>query len=143
MSDFPRQIPNGQRRMTPLDMPNPRLALEAVPAINAAMTAEVARAVLRARLNGSSWSEIGRKLGVSKQAACKRWGHLDATPGGVDVVVRHDAQGRVEVAYVSDELREDLDPTPRGRRAALELLVGAAYGEHLVIDGQVVDVAQV
>jgi hypothetical protein len=39
-----------------------------------------AGAVRAARLGGSSWSEIGAKLGTSRQAAWERWHDLNDPP---------------------------------------------------------------
>lgn len=41
-----------------------------------------AGAVRAARLGGSTWSEIGTKLGTSRQAAWERWHDLDGSPSG-------------------------------------------------------------
>jgi hypothetical protein len=48
----------------------------------------VLREVSGAREDGASWGEIGEKLGVSKQAAAKRFVPLVATLGGSDVRLR-------------------------------------------------------
>lgn len=42
-----------------------------------ALRAVVDAGVILAREQGRSWSEIGEALGVSKQAAQQRFGHLD------------------------------------------------------------------
>lgn len=39
------------------------------------------QAVAAARLDGASWSVIGAALGISKQAAAKRFGDRHPTPG--------------------------------------------------------------
>lgn len=38
------------------------------------------QAVIRARHAGASWASIGQAIGISRQAAHERWGHL--TRGG-------------------------------------------------------------
>ncbi len=38
---------------------------------------QVADAVTHARQTGTSWEQIGRDLGMSRQAAWERWHHLD------------------------------------------------------------------
>ena len=54
------------------DTPIGRLA--AVARAKTALAREEAAAVRHARLNGMSWAEIGRVLGVSRQALHKRFG---------------------------------------------------------------------
>lgn len=45
------------------------------------------------RAAGASWSAIGRQLGMSKQAAHKRYGHLDALNRDTDVSLCRDESG--------------------------------------------------
>lgn len=54
------------------DTPIGRLA--AIAAAKAELAREEAAAVRNARVSGMSWAEIGRVLGVSKQALHKRFG---------------------------------------------------------------------
>lgn len=81
-------------RPTPLDMPNPRLPLAQLPAVAAAMhsalTAAVELGVVRARMTGASWADIGRALGMTKQSAHERFRHLEG--------------GKLAVGYVRDPL---------------------------------------
>lgn len=48
--------------------------------LQAELDAAAATMVHQARLDGKSWAWIGEQLGVSKQAAAKRFGHLDDVP---------------------------------------------------------------
>lgn len=41
-----------------------------------ALERELGEKVLQARAAGASWSDVGRKVGLSKQGAQQRWGHL-------------------------------------------------------------------
>lgn len=71
---------------TPLDMPPERLpipeprSVEDLRLVAHAVAAAMDRAVRLLRLSGASWTEVGTRLGVSRQAATKKYGHLDAAP---------------------------------------------------------------
>ncbi|MBE1608987.1 hypothetical protein [Actinopolymorpha pittospori] len=41
--------------------------------------ADLAEAVRQARLAGSSWSEVGLALGMTRQAAFKRWREIEGS----------------------------------------------------------------
>lgn len=74
-------------------------------------------AVLRVRLNGGSWAAVGGALGVSRQAARKRFGHLDGEAGGRVLLVVE--PGRV--GFVSERLGEPLAADPVERLQAARL----------------------
>jgi len=73
------------------------------------------RAVLRARLNGASWGDVGTALGISRQGAQQRWRHLEAQSGEIRLVVGLEGPPR----FHSDALGEDVDPSGASRRRAL------------------------
>ena len=62
---------------------NPHRALAAVRALSAETDWLLVRAVRLARDEGYNWARIGRLLGVSRQAAKKRFEHLDDNVGPV------------------------------------------------------------
>lgn len=68
------------------------------------------RTVLRGRLEGRSWTDIGRDLGVSRQAARQRWKHVEKIPGDVQVRVMPDGETRFwsealdDWLYVEDQV---------------------------------------
>ncbi|MDP2292570.1 MAG: hypothetical protein Q8M22_15370 [Actinomycetota bacterium] len=62
---------------------NPRMALAGVRALTKETDWLLVRAVRLARAEGYDWARIGRLLGVSRQAARKRFEHLDGAVGPV------------------------------------------------------------
>jgi hypothetical protein len=70
------------------------------------------RAVIRHRLAGASWADVGRSLGISRQSAQQRFRHLDL--GQVHLVVE---DGRA--AFISEVLGEQLH-VDAGRRQVLD-----------------------
>lgn len=91
---------------------------DAVQAANVRLHEVRERAVLRARLLGSSWADIGKALGMTRQGACKRWSYLDAEAGGIAVVLRPDGTA----CFHSERLQEDFDPRVNGQARALSSL---------------------
>lgn len=87
--------------------------------LHVATLTAVERGVRRMRLCGASWAEVGRSLGVSRQAAQKRWAPVLAADGddlerGVELHFEHLPRGRTRLAGVySRELDEDLLPLMR------------------------------
>jgi hypothetical protein len=65
-----------------LDEGDPLGAVEALPAAQAGLDVLARQAVQQARDAGASWADIGRVLGVTKQAAQQRYGP-PATPWNV------------------------------------------------------------
>jgi len=53
----------------------------------AALHHALERAVYRLRMQGASWADLGRALGVNKSSAYRRWRHLDELRGDVAVEV--------------------------------------------------------
>ncbi len=49
----------------------------AIVRVGQALHVALERAVLHVRLEGGSWTDVGRALGVSRQAARKRWRYVD------------------------------------------------------------------
>lgn len=80
-------------------------------------------AVVRLRLHGGSWTDVGRALGISRQAARLRFRHLDEESGVSAIELRVSA-GRS--AFVSVRLGEDVATDPAARR-----LVVLAAGQQL------------
>lgn len=75
--------------------------------------------VRRLRLQGASWAQIGRGLGVSRQSAWERWKYLDDS----DVALVRLPDGRVIVrddAGVEADLEE---PTPAELEASMRRVV--------------------
>lgn len=73
-------------------------------------------AIVRLRLNGGSWADVGRALGISKQSAWQRFRYLDGHPQDPVIGVRV-VEGRAE--FVSTRLGEVLPVEPRDRRLAV------------------------
>jgi len=63
-------------------------------------TQAVNRAVAVARANGATWADVGRRLGISRQAASQRFGWIEA--GGVRLL-RQDGRAWLEYAALPDE----------------------------------------
>ena len=73
---------------------NPRLALVAVRALADETDWLLVRAVRLARADGYNWAQIGRLLGVSRQAAKKRFESLDDGVGPMTSFTPPHTQGR-------------------------------------------------
>lgn len=115
----------------------------------------LARYVRANRLGGVSWANVGRLLGVSKQAAMKRWRFLDDEPVVVHVEqLRGGAResyvtcprtgavfGRLEQSFVAAvgyvplqslrELVSDDQARELGYRSAAELAAEVSFDEYL------------
>jgi hypothetical protein len=100
------------------------------------MLALLESAVLRARLSGASWADVGRSLGITRQAARQRWCYLDDADdaGPIAIVIDQTPAGR-KVSFVSEHLGEALDPTPGGRRRSLKILEGTVVETSTVLAG--------
>jgi hypothetical protein len=63
------------------------------------------------RAAGATWTAIGRSLGISRQAATKRYGHLDALNHDTDVSVGRDDSGAFFHLHATGAVfgREQLD----------------------------------
>lgn len=51
--------------------------LELILAMRSELDEAIATAVMGQRASGFSWAEIARGIGMSRQAAFQRWGHLE------------------------------------------------------------------
>lgn len=114
---------------SPLDMPATRptvpeprsverladLGRSTSTAIDHALT----EAVRHLRIAGATWTDIGARLGVSRQAATKRYGHVD----GYGIALCLDRSGPEPVAYLRDEMTgvEFRDPALLASHGALAI----------------------
>jgi hypothetical protein len=89
---------------------------------------QLALAVAAARSNGRSWGEIGLFLGVTKQAARKRFGGPDKQNAAITVIAP--AMAATAVALTGAEVKVDVveaveeAPPRRRRRGAAKLAKG-------------------
>src|ERR1700760_2167958 len=86
-----------------VEIPNPETALRALTALRQELETMEPSLVQRALRAGSSWSQIARALGVSKQAAHHKYRHLsdraltDAT-SGTKILVTGEARQSIQFA---------------------------------------------
>lgn len=108
--------------VTPLSMPQQRPALDDVPLeqlrdfgrlAGQALADALERAVRHLRLAGASWSDVGDRLGVTRQSAWEKYRHVDAY--GVRLVRDDDGRAVCEDEMTGHRFR---DPQALGADAA-------------------------
>src|SRR5581483_5819613 len=83
--------------------PDPETALRALTALRRELDATEPEIVQRALHAGASWSQVARALGVTKQAAHRKYRHLfdqtwGETPGGPRLAVTGEARRAIQFA---------------------------------------------
>jgi ATP-dependent Clp protease ATP-binding subunit ClpA len=86
-----------------VEIADPETALRALTALRRELDATEPEIVQRALHAGASWSQIARALGVTKQAAHRKYRHLfdhawGDTPGGPRVTVSNEARRSIQFA---------------------------------------------
>lgn len=90
--------------------------LATIRAVGEQLHALLEDAVSVVRLNGGSWTDVGRALGITRQSAHARFRHLDRDPSAGFELVRW-PDGRAE--FRSTRTHERLEFEPARRRQAL------------------------
>lgn len=91
-----------------VEIRNPETALRALTALRLELTTMEPTLVQRALLAGASWSQVARALGVSKQAAHRKYRHLTDRPpseagGGPKILVT--AEARLSIQFAREEAK--------------------------------------
>ena len=94
---------------------NPRLALVAVRALADETDWLLVRAVRLARADGYNWAQIGRLLGVSRQAAKERFDRLEGEVGPVTPFTPPHRRGRSEWQQSEQDFFETIADLRRRR----------------------------
>lgn len=94
------------------------------------------RAVRQLRLGGATWDTVGKALGVSRQAASKRWGYLDGY-GAIFRAVGSVALGTREGWIVCEHTGVRIEAADRmledGHQTLRRVVEGSRVDEHLVL----------
>lgn len=120
------------RRPSPADMPSPRpeppmsaAEFDRIQRRGARLHYELERAVRRMLLRGCNFADVGRALGVSRQAARKRWGYLVDQEVAVAIVRGSDGKA----FFFSEDLNERLDLSKQGRVIAGQIVRSLGPGQ--------------
>jgi len=143
MASPPATIEQLARETAQID--DPETALRALTALRRELDATEPEIVRRALQGRSSWSQIARALGISKQAAHRKYRHVfEQTDTAVDQRIAVSAEARQCIQFAREEAKRSAQPAVATEHILLGILrcQGSAALEALDAEGITLEAAR-